>query len=65
MSQVIDPKDLDNLIRFHQDSISAYAGFISPSGRYLEEQTVKVLQHYRNLIVTTPDCQKSAENPHD
>lgn len=53
MPEVIDPKDLDNLIRWHQDNTSSYAYLMSPSVRYLEEQTVKVLQHYRNLTATT------------
>lgn len=65
MPQVIDPRDLDHLIRWHQDNTASYAHLMSPSVLYLEEQTVKVLQHYRNLIVTTPEFQKVMENPHE
>ncbi len=63
MPEVIDPKDLDSLIRWHQDNTASYAHLMSPSVRYLEEQTVKALEHYRNLIVTTPECQESDANP--
>ncbi|MBA7527396.1 hypothetical protein ES705_19572 [subsurface metagenome] len=63
MTQPIDPKDLEHLIRWHQDNTTSYVHLMSPSVRYLEEQTVKALQHYRNLIVTTPNRQESAVNP--
>ncbi|MBA7542417.1 hypothetical protein ES705_34738 [subsurface metagenome] len=63
MKQVIDPKDLDHLIRWHQDNTSSYAYLMSPSVRYLEDQTVKVLEHYRNIIVTTPKRRRTAVNP--
>lgn len=65
MKQVIDTRDLDSLIRWHQDTISSYAHLMSPDVRYLEEQTVKALKHYRVIIAATPECQKVQENPHE
>ena len=56
MSQVIDPKDLDNLIRWHRDNTTSYSYLMSPSVRYLEQQTVKVLEHYLAIISADPTC---------
>ncbi|MBA7572605.1 hypothetical protein ES708_14388 [subsurface metagenome] len=63
MPEVIDPKDIDELIRFHQDGLADHHQCMNLFGIDMEKQTITALQHHRNLIVTTPDCQKSAVNP--
>ena len=65
MPEVIDPRDLDHLIRWHQDNTSSYAHLMSPSVRYLEQQTVKALKHYRAITAVIPECQKVTVNPDD
>lgn len=42
-------KELDALIRFHQDALAQYRHFINPSAQYLEEQTIKALEELKKL----------------
>lgn len=63
MPEVIDPKDLDELIRFHQDGLAEHHQYMNLCGIDMERRTITALQNYRNLIVTTPEYQKSAVIP--
>ena len=49
MTGPIHREDLDALIRFHRDSLFSHRWQMSPSSAVLLENTVKVLEHYRDL----------------
>lgn len=45
----IDPAQLDKLIQYHRDSLSSHRHQMSPSVEWLQQQTIRVLEHYRDL----------------
>lgn len=49
MTDPIEREDLNRLIRFHRDNLFSSRYLMSPSVIYLLKQTVKALEHYRDL----------------
>lgn len=46
----MEVEEINALIRFHQDGLDQYRQHISPSAQYLEEQTIKALEHYKKIL---------------
>jgi len=46
----VEIKEIEALIRFHQDGLDQYRQHISPSAQYLEEQTIKALEELKKSL---------------
>ena len=57
----MERKELEALIRFHQDGLNQYRQYISPSAQYLEEQTIKALKELEEHMVkiTAPSIEEA------
>ena len=51
-------KELEALIRYHQNGLAQYRQHISPSAQYLEEQTIKALEE---LLEDKKEAEKGSE----
>jgi hypothetical protein len=45
----MEVKELDGLIRFHQDGLDQHRFMLSPDAIYLEEQTIEALKELKEL----------------
>lgn len=43
----MDIKEIEALIRYHQDGLSQYRQHMDPAAQYLEEQTIKALNELK------------------
>lgn len=47
----MEPKELKQLIAFHQSGLEQYRHMMSPATQYLEEQTIKALKELEMSIL--------------
>lgn len=46
----MEVKEIEQLIRFHQNGLNQYRQHISPAAQYLEEQTIKALEELKKRV---------------
>lgn len=47
----MEVKEIETLIRFHQNGLDQYRQHISPAVQYLEEQTIKALEELKKSLL--------------
>lgn len=57
--KVVEPSELDGLIRFHADGLAQYAQYISPSAQRLEERTILALDELKQRKLVEKTSEKS------
>jgi len=50
----MEDKDIEKIIKFHQDDLDQYHYQMSPSAQVLTEQTIKALEELRGLKSQAP-----------